>query len=130
MQKDTDYNTTFAEALNVAVEPETYNGGITQTTNSGNSTVNSAGVRILQTNNSSNNYTVISRLTDMDVFDVSGESSLYVNIVYDYACNDAYAAEKMFNTSEAVVVVTENNDGSLSPAMSQLALIQQSQFLF
>ena len=57
----------------------------------------------------------------MDVFDVSGESSLpYVNIVYDYAGNDAYAAEKMFNTSEAVVVVTENNDGSLSPAMSQL----------
>ena len=44
----------------------------------------------------------------MDVFDVSGESSLpYVNIVYDYAGNDAYAAEKMFNTSEAVVVVTE-----------------------
>lgn len=119
--KDTDYNTTFAEALNVAVEPETYNAGVTQTTTSGNSTVNSAGVSDITTNNSSNNYTVISRLTDMDVFDVSGESSLpYVNIVYDYACNDAYAAEKMFNTSEAVVVVTENNDGSLSPAMSQL----------
>lgn len=123
--KDTDYNTTFAEALNVAVEPETYNAGVTQTTtsgnNAGNSTVNSAGVSYITTNNSSNNYTVISRLTDMDVFDVSGESSLpYVNIVYDYAGNDAYAAEKMFNTSEAVVVVTENNDGSLSPAMSQL----------
>ena len=101
------------------------NNGVTQTTtsgnNAGNSTVNSAGVSDITTNNSSNNYTVISRLTDMDVFDVSGESSLpYVNIVYDYAGNDAYAAEKMFNTSEAVVVVTENNDGSLSPAMSQL----------
>ena len=143
--KDTDYNTTFAEALNVAVEPEAYNAGVTQTTTSGNnagnaniinnntanvnkinnnaanSTVNSAGVSDITTNNSSNNYTVISRLTDMDVFDVSGESSLpYVNIVYDYAGNDAYAAEKVFNTSEAVVVVTENSDGSLSPAMSQL----------
>lgn len=101
--KDTDYNTTFADALNVAVEPEAYNAGVTQTTTSGN------------------NYAVISRLTDMDVFDVSVESSLpYVNIVYDYAGNDAYAAEKVFNTSEAVVVVTENSDGSLSPAMSQL----------
>lgn len=144
--KDTDYNTTFAEALKVAVEPEDYNAGVTKTTTSGNNAgntniindntanvnttnnnaannmVNSAGVSDVTTEKTnSNNYIIMSGLTDIDVIDISGVNSLpYVNIVYDYVGNDAYAAEKVFNTSEGVVVVTENSDGSLSPAMSQL----------
>ena len=64
---------------------------------------------------------MIEKLSDMDVIDISGINSLpYVNIIYDYIGNDAYAAQKAVNTSEAVVVVTESSDGSLSPDMSQL----------
>ncbi len=103
--KNTEYKTTFAEALNEAVVNDATDKKITDTTEKSNS----------------NNYIIMSGLTDIDVIDISGVNSLpYVNIVYDYVGNDAYAAEKVFNTSEGVVVVTENSDGSLSPAMSQL----------
>ncbi len=103
--KNIDYKATFAEALNAAVNDNDIAGNLVAGT----------------TDNSSSNYMIISGLTDIDVIDISGINSLpYVNIVYDYAGNDAYTAEKVFNTSEGVVVVTENSDGSLSPAMSQL----------
>lgn len=89
-EENTDYKKVFAEALIKAVETD---------------------------KNSNSGF----NLHDIDIYDISGVNSLpYVNIVYDYIGNDAYAAEKVFNTSDAVVVVTESTNGSLSPAMSQL----------
>lgn len=98
-EKNTDYNKIFTEALNTAVDSQDYKA---------NAENDSA-------------YTVIKGLKAVEVIDVSGVSSLpYVNIVYDYIGNDIYTAEKVFDTSEAVVVVTESRDGSLSSQMAQL----------
>lgn len=137
--KDTDYNKVFDEALKIAVNPQSYVSASAVSTNnasnsnSGNNvsgdTVtgvdNNKGNVIKDNNNKDNktygSYKVIEKLSDMDVIDISGINSLpYVNIIYDYIGNDAYAAQKAVNTSEAVVVVTESSDGSLSPDMSQL----------
>lgn len=137
--RDTDYNKVFDEALKIAVNSQSYVSASAVSTNnasnsnSGNNvsgdTVtgvdNNKGNVIKDDNNKDNktygNYKVIEKLSDMDVIDISGINSLpYVNIIYDYIGNDAYAAQKAVNTSEAVVVVTESSDGSLSPDMSQL----------
>lgn len=112
--KDTDYNKVFDEALKIAVNPQSYVGASAVST--GNESNSNSG-----NNKAYGSYKVIEKLSDMDVIDISGINSLpYVNIIYDYIGNDAYAAQKAVNTSEAVVVVTESSDGSLSPDMSQL----------
>lgn len=112
--KDTDYNNVFDEALKIAVNPQSYVGA--SAVSNGNESNSNSG-----NNKAYGSYKVIEKLSDMDVIDISGINSLpYVNIIYDYIGNDAYAAQKAVNTSEAVVVVTESSDGSLSPDMSQL----------
>ena len=123
--KDTDYNTTFAEALNVAVEPETYNAGVTQTTTSGNSTVNSAGVSDITTNNSSNNYTVISRLTDMDVFDVSQlvkDTAESIPVVI--LCNGGYNAAAMAQEEYGSCIAASGMSAEQARIMAMLCLTQ------
>lgn len=113
--KDTDYNKVFSEALKIAVQPQSYVSASTvSTSNENNNNENN-------NNETSGSYKVIEKLSDMDFIDISGINSLpYVNVIYDYIGNDAYAAQKAVNTSDAVVVVTESGDGSLSPDMSQL----------
>lgn len=107
--KDIDYNKVFSEALKIAVNPQSYVDTPAVSTNDENN------------NESYGSYKVIEKLSDMDVIDISDNNSLpYVNVIYDYIGNDAYAAQKAVNTSDAVVVVTESGDGSLSPDMSQL----------
>lgn len=127
--KDTDYNKVFDEALKIAVNPQSYVSASAVATNnasnsnSGNSVSGDTvtGVDNNKDNKTYGSYKVIEKLSDMDVIDISGINSLpYVNIIYDYIGNDTYAAQKAVNTSEAVVVVTESSDGSLSPDMSQL----------
>lgn len=54
-------------------------------------------------------------------FDVTGIKDMgYVGIINDYIGNDAYTAQKIMASYEAVVVVSDTADGSLSPAMTQL----------
>ena len=132
--KDTDYNKVFDEALKIAVNPQSYVSASAVSTNnasnsnSGNNvsgdTVtgvdNNKGNVIKDDNNKDNktydSYKVIEKLSDMDVIDISGINSLpYVNIIYDYIGNDAYAAQKAVNTSEAVVVALRRSLEELYP---------------